>query len=370
MSEIRHWQDEAAKDAKEKSKVPSVDLRSLSLLASTVSLLAIILAFNLRLIEEYWVSDWLLTLGIQLLGVIITIRFIRQILLGRMIDDEKSFQEKRQKQILRSILNSSNNSVALGTLQEISSLGWLGILQDDDILLDDANWQNVSLPQVQLPQKSMQRINLKSANLTRANLVGAILSYANLEEADLRGADLHSAVLIDTNFSRANMRAVDLSSANLRGANLTHAVLDHTNIRNVFCDERTVLPDGTKWTTDTDWTRFNAIVLENEDDQVIPAVSSSHQQEISMTELMNDRHLVDPLQKENEQVIRNHGQRSFTVHYIRLSILTVASILGVANILSLDTTITNHPLFMLLVVVIVTSITSLIVLLYREQRRV
>jgi hypothetical protein len=43
-----------------------------------------------------------------------------------------------------------------------------------------------------------------------------------------------------------NMPRIGLSGANLQGADLTGAKFD----------ENTTLPDGTKWTPDTDMTRF------------------------------------------------------------------------------------------------------------------
>jgi uncharacterized protein YjbI with pentapeptide repeats len=91
----------------------------------------------------------------------------------------------------------------------------------------------------------LSRINLELANLNRANLDGAVLDKANLSQADLIGANLRRANLHRANLERANLREANLEGANLHEANLEGAKLNGA-----------VLPDGSKWTHDTDMRRF------------------------------------------------------------------------------------------------------------------
>jgi uncharacterized protein YjbI with pentapeptide repeats len=64
---------------------------------------------------------------------------------------------------------------------------------------------------------------------------------ANLGEVNLGGANLQGASLFGAFLGGANLRRADLRGAVLKRANL---------------DEFTILPDGTKWTPDTDMARF------------------------------------------------------------------------------------------------------------------
>lgn len=72
--------------------------------------------------------------------------------------------------------------------------------------------------------------------------------------------------LIGANLSGANLGGANLSDANLFGANLSGA-----NLRRARFDETTILPDGAKWTADTNMERFanpkqNDDENENDDD--------------------------------------------------------------------------------------------------------
>jgi uncharacterized protein YjbI with pentapeptide repeats len=63
---------------------------------------------------------------------------------------------------------------------------------------------------------------------------------------NLQGATLQRARLLRTN----------LQQANLFDANLQRAILIAVNLQEAYMDEDTTLPDGTKWTPDTDMARF------------------------------------------------------------------------------------------------------------------
>lgn len=92
---------------------------------------------------------------------------------------------------------------------------------------------------------------LYRVNLSAADLIKADLRVSNLEGAYLVGAYLIKADLGFTNLARACLEDADLAGACLEGANLMGARLGSTQF-----SEETTLPDGAKWTPDTDMTRF------------------------------------------------------------------------------------------------------------------
>jgi uncharacterized protein YjbI with pentapeptide repeats len=102
---------------------------------------------------------------------------------------------------------------------------------------------------------------LQSTSFVKANLSGA-----NFRSAALQGADFDHSLLSAANFSRADLSGVRLTHANLsganfwqtvlRGANFSGADLLHATMIDVVCDASTILPDGTSWTPQTDWSAF------------------------------------------------------------------------------------------------------------------
>jgi hypothetical protein len=104
---------------------------------------------------------------------------------------------------------------------------------------------------------------LEGANLWDANLERANLWDANLERATLLKANLEGAFLWDANLAGVYLVSANLKGANLQGANLSGAKLQAANLENVIWElespEQTItatLPDGIKWTSDTDLQRF------------------------------------------------------------------------------------------------------------------
>jgi uncharacterized protein YjbI with pentapeptide repeats len=88
--------------------------------------------------------------------------------------------------------------------------------------------------------------NFRGARLSTTNFAEAELSNVNFARADLSGANLSNASLVGANFWRTN-----LSGANLDGANLVDA-----SMIDVLADETTLLPDGSPYSSTTDWRRF------------------------------------------------------------------------------------------------------------------
>jgi uncharacterized protein YjbI with pentapeptide repeats len=93
--------------------------------------------------------------------------------------------------------------------------------------------------------------NLWFADLHKANLRGANLQKAALEGANLKGAKLEYANLQGAELVGANLQGAELNYANLRGAELAGA-----NLSLVKLDKSTTLPDGTRWSSDSDLSRF------------------------------------------------------------------------------------------------------------------
>ncbi len=103
--------------------------------------------------------------------------------------------------------------------------------------------------------------NLKSAILTNANLATANLTKANLTFAYLKGTDLTSANLSDTDLTGVNLTYSELFEANLTNANfadtdLTGADMENTVLKDARFNQRTKLPDGSRWVDCTDVLRF------------------------------------------------------------------------------------------------------------------
>jgi uncharacterized protein YjbI with pentapeptide repeats len=97
---------------------------------------------------------------------------------------------------------------------------------------------------------------LRGADLQNQNFVAANLQGVSLHRADLQGANMSRANLRGAVLSHANLRGVDLRKVDLGGANLPNADLRGALLHNATFNEETTLPDGRKWTPDTDMNRF------------------------------------------------------------------------------------------------------------------
>ncbi|GAB4526109.1 MAG: hypothetical protein OHK0046_42630 [Anaerolineae bacterium] len=164
-------------------------------------------------------------------------------------------------------LSSNNPTVASAALEEARGKGWLedGTLNGAD--LEDANLSGQDLQWGQFTRARLDRADLSSAELWRtvfhqadfweANLqdvqaTEANFSLAQFQYTDLRGADLSHAELRGAYFQSADLRGTDLGLANIEFAYID---TQEVGFVTVF-DDNTILPDGTKWTPETDWARF------------------------------------------------------------------------------------------------------------------
>lgn len=89
------------------------------------------------------------------------------------------------------------------------------------------------------------RTDLRYAHLTFANAYGA-----NFSNARMFGANLHGANLGNANLRNADLRGANLEGADLRGADLTGARISDDALALARIDNTTILPDGSKGSTD------------------------------------------------------------------------------------------------------------------------
>jgi uncharacterized protein YjbI with pentapeptide repeats len=202
-------------------------------------------------------------------------------------------EERSLKRRIVMDVASHSNKTAHRALRELSKrhtlLGNDGALQGADLnwanlhdaYLEGVNLQQASLMDANLQQAMLNKANLQNANLLRANLERAELNAANLERVDFMGANLQQAYFWEANLqfanlelanlkwaslSRANLQDVSFSYADLQwsqlqftklqGANLSNANLRRAYLEDAEFDEKTTLPDDSKWTPDTDMRRF------------------------------------------------------------------------------------------------------------------
>jgi hypothetical protein len=178
-----------------------------------------------------WWDSFAQNAGTEMLGAFLTYFLIETLVGRRRRLEEKSEATAEHKRRLIRLMGSQTNEEAVRAVEELSALDWPF----------DGSLQGADLYQANLERADLSMVYLREANLSYANLQQADLSFTTLQEADVRYANLRGATL----------RSVNLKEAKLSGANLQDAILDEA----IF-DTNTALPDGSKWTLDTDLTRF------------------------------------------------------------------------------------------------------------------
>jgi hypothetical protein len=231
-------------------------------------LIGVALASSLWAVWPWPTGDWkglALNFGTEMAGAVVTYLLL-ELVIGRM-ERREAEREAEKKELeakkadLIAQLGSSVKDVAVAAAEELARHGWLydGSLQGANLKeanLQGASLYNAKLERIRLTWANLQEAylglaNLRWANLQGANLQGAILTGANLQKANLFEASLQGANLWVTNLQEA-----DLDTADLQGASLQKANLQGANLEGASFDEGTRLPDGTKWTPDTDMARF------------------------------------------------------------------------------------------------------------------
>lgn len=169
-----------------------------------------------------WSVNWLQNLSTEMFGAFLAF-WLLQIILGK----------RREKERLIRQMRSRDNGLALQAVGELGANGWLG----------DGSLKNADL----------WNANLKSVNIWDVNLKGADLHGANFQDARMERGNLTGA-----NLWKANLQGITMFDVTLEGADLFAANLEGAVLYNVEFDERTRLPDGSKWSPDADLTQFGA----------------------------------------------------------------------------------------------------------------
>jgi len=176
--------------------------------------------------------------------------------------------ERSEREELVRKLGSKVNEVSRQAAEDLRARRWLsdGSLQEID--LRAANLENADLYRADLQGANFQFAMLKNASLKKANLVGADFSRtkawgAKCYKADLRAANFTDSRLYRADFTSADLQQADFTDAVLEGANLTEANLrGAVFVNTVFLTDKaspetvTLLPDGSKWTPNSDMSRF------------------------------------------------------------------------------------------------------------------
>ncbi len=165
-------------------------------------------------------------------------------------------EQERQTQELRGRLvreaGSRSNVRAIAAIEQLRHKRWL--VGDKGLL------KGAYLPGANLQNADLYKANLHGAVLQNARLQEILMSEGNLQEANLRFVNLQGTRLWEANLQeaklwKANLQGAKLFKANLQDADLLGAYLQGATMRNANFNDAT-LPDGTKYTTDTDMERF------------------------------------------------------------------------------------------------------------------
>lgn len=243
MSRIREWWQKQTDTQRKTVKI----LAALAVVAALSALLPAFLA-----------GDWaglFLNLGTELAGAVVTFILINRIIGG-------SEERERRKADLIARMGSRVNEVAVQAVEELRLHGWLtdGSLKRANLMGANLKGADLTCADLEgaadLEEANLWKADLEGANLWKANLEWAILREADLAGADLTYANLKLASLGDAKLQGADLRGANLEWANLAGADLEGAYLQAADLWNTRFDETTILPNGSKWTPDTDMARF------------------------------------------------------------------------------------------------------------------
>lgn len=214
-----------------------------------------------------WGLSVFLQFILSLVAVAFTLIFIDPVLLRLQREADKQSEAKRLKSELIEKLHSRVVGVAAVASEQLSQRGWARDGSLVNLNLSEANLDNARLMGANIRQGWFHGTSLRQADLRSVHV-----EEAEFIESDLRGADLTGAYLCDAIFENANLEGTFLDGANLQGAELTGANCknmrwqgaqlnwprsdDSITFSAAKFDENTCLPDGTRWTAATDFSRF------------------------------------------------------------------------------------------------------------------
>jgi len=201
------------------------------------------------------------------------------VIFGVLINDRLNRSQKNQdlKNSLVREAGSQARSVSVSAIERMREKGWL---RGSNALLNGQKLSNANLSEVNyLSEIDMRGTNLAFANLSKSNLwcndlEGADLWRTNLKEAKLHWVDFKEAILVGANLEGANLRDANLEGVIFDGFIWKRTLYEgyfqsHPDIdREIYNEDEkklrweasfdleTTLPDGTKWTPETDMKRF------------------------------------------------------------------------------------------------------------------
>ncbi|MEM9950281.1 MAG: pentapeptide repeat-containing protein [Chloroflexota bacterium] len=136
----------------------------------------------------------------------------------------------------------------------------------------DADLQSAIIAKANLQKTFLGFVKLQNATLYQCDLENSDFWRANLSNVILKWSDMKNSILVGTNFEGASLEWCNLEGASLRGYSLNNKEFVYLPPE---CDENwqqyipsnaipyeaefndeTILPDGTKWTKQTDMRRF------------------------------------------------------------------------------------------------------------------
>ncbi|MEM9952314.1 MAG: pentapeptide repeat-containing protein [Chloroflexota bacterium] len=132
--------------------------------------------------------------------------------------------------------------------------------------IDVINRRREEMQHIRDLQDVLLRRSKSTANDTAKTAIDELNHFGWLHGKNglLKGEDLYRANLADARLSSVNLSDCILCRANLSGAWLLGANLNNANIFETVFDEKTTLPDGSKWSVDTDMSKFGAIYVKPE----------------------------------------------------------------------------------------------------------
>lgn len=224
-------------------KTSSITVVAILVFMALISLLGSA-RFHFNTGETNWSSWWdgaLQNFSTEMMGALVAFILFDQIIEARKRREDK--QEALDNEIDSLIHQMQSDDPAIATI---------GYKQASSKLM----FQNRSLEGKLMIGVNLQGQSLIGAKLRGTTLIGSHLEGATLWQAELQDAIFTQAHLQDAKMKGANLQGADLYGTKLQGANLTGVNLADTNIQNAECNEETILPDGTKWTSDVDWSKF------------------------------------------------------------------------------------------------------------------
>ncbi|MBN1284079.1 MAG: pentapeptide repeat-containing protein [Anaerolineae bacterium] len=252
-------------------------------LALVTTLMLVVLAES-PLVKEIVSEQWFnlgMNLGTEIIGAVVMYWLLERFLGEREKREEAEKAKEQLKRDLIAKMSSGVNDVAVAAAEELRRHGW-----HSDGSLGGEKFPNAGLQDASLSGFDFEKAHLISANLQRSCLIGANLQGVYAANADLRKAtlisaelreaelpcarldgadltcaklqraDLYRAYLLGVRLHFVNLQGAKLNLAHLQGADFREANLQDVELFHAEFDNTTILPDGTKWTLDTNMARF------------------------------------------------------------------------------------------------------------------